>query len=294
MLTMFTTAKPFHGHIGMIQRNALKSWTLLHPDVEIILFGDDEGAAEACRELGIRHEPHVEKHESGLNYVGYMFGRASQIAENDYLCYSNCDIVLMDDFWRTFERAKAWRKDFLMVAQRWDTDVNQAIDFERPDWARQLRRLARTTGLHQIADYIDFFLFRKGLYQNVPPLVVGRSYWDHWMIWKALDSRVPVLDATEVVVPVHQNHEYTHHPQGKAGTHTDALALRNRELAGGGRHLRSMLDATHRFRRSGRIGRTILRRQFQSPAWLNLRQSFAEKTFSVRNALGLRRRQFDE
>ena len=45
MLTFFTTAKPFRGHNAIIQRNALKSWTLLRPDVEVILFGDDEGAA---------------------------------------------------------------------------------------------------------------------------------------------------------------------------------------------------------------------------------------------------------
>ena len=57
MLTIFSTPKPFVGHIGIIQRNAIKSWTLLHPDVEVILFGDDEGAAQACQDLGIRHEP---------------------------------------------------------------------------------------------------------------------------------------------------------------------------------------------------------------------------------------------
>ena len=45
MLTLFSTCKPFHGHNGVIQRNALKSWRLLHPDIEIILFGDDEGVA---------------------------------------------------------------------------------------------------------------------------------------------------------------------------------------------------------------------------------------------------------
>jgi FkbM family methyltransferase len=61
MLTLFTTAKPFRGHSGIIHRNALKSWTLLHPDIEIILFGDDEGAAEVrrlsdvARELNLRH-----------------------------------------------------------------------------------------------------------------------------------------------------------------------------------------------------------------------------------------------
>ena len=36
MVTMFTTAKAFRGHLEVIQRNALKSWKLLDPEVEII------------------------------------------------------------------------------------------------------------------------------------------------------------------------------------------------------------------------------------------------------------------
>jgi hypothetical protein len=32
------------------------SWTLLHPDVQIILFGDDEGGAEVCAELGVQYD----------------------------------------------------------------------------------------------------------------------------------------------------------------------------------------------------------------------------------------------
>ena len=61
MLTFFTTAKPFVGRNGVIQRNALKSWMLVHPDAEVILFGDDEGSAEVAKKLGIRHESHTQK-----------------------------------------------------------------------------------------------------------------------------------------------------------------------------------------------------------------------------------------
>lgn len=53
MLTLFTTAKPFRGHDGIIQWNALKSWALLRPSVEVILFGDEEGAAKTAEELGL-------------------------------------------------------------------------------------------------------------------------------------------------------------------------------------------------------------------------------------------------
>ena len=61
MITIFTTAKPFDSHNGIIQRNALLSWKRLHPDVEVILFGDDEGAVKVCHELGVRLELHVER-----------------------------------------------------------------------------------------------------------------------------------------------------------------------------------------------------------------------------------------
>ena len=93
MLTLFTTAKAFTGHSEIIQRNALKSWTLLHPDVEIILFGDDAGAVEISRELGLRHEPHVERNEFGTKRIDYIFRRAQQLARHDVLCYSNCDKI---------------------------------------------------------------------------------------------------------------------------------------------------------------------------------------------------------
>src|SRR6516162_11091544 len=118
MLTIFATPKPFRGHVNIIQRNALKSWTLLHPGVEVILFGDDDGVAEVCGEFGLRHEPHVDRHPSGMKYLNYQFDRAQAIARNAYLCYSNCDIILLDDFFWAFTQAAAWRQRFLMIGQR--------------------------------------------------------------------------------------------------------------------------------------------------------------------------------
>src|SRR5690348_16180649 len=112
MLTLFTTAKPFVGHSAIIQRNALKSWTLLHPNVEVILFGDDLGAAETARELKLRHEPFVRRSERGSKRLDYMFSTARAIAHHDILCYVNCDIILMDDF---FARIKAGARAALEV-----------------------------------------------------------------------------------------------------------------------------------------------------------------------------------
>src|SRR5271169_3152546 len=122
MVTLFTTAKPFWGHIAVVQRNALQSWKLLDPDVQIILFGDDEGSSEVCAEFGIRHEPLVERNEFGTVLVNDMFARAQAAARHDALCYVNCDIILMADFCRAISQARARYLQFLMVGRRWDTD----------------------------------------------------------------------------------------------------------------------------------------------------------------------------
>ena len=116
MLTLFTTAKPFEGHSGVIQRNALKSWTLLHPDVEVILFGDDAGAAEIARELGLRHEPNVERKRFGTKRLDCMFQRAQSMARHDVLCYINCDIILLPEFCRALERVTELERCRRLVA----------------------------------------------------------------------------------------------------------------------------------------------------------------------------------
>src|ERR1700730_1694260 len=200
MITFFTTAKPFEGHSGIIQRNALQSWKLLHPDVEVILFGDENGVASVCAEYGLRHEPQVLRHGSGMKYLDYLFAKAQKLARHEYLCYSNCDIIFFSDFYKAFVEAAEWKKQFLMVGQRWDTDVTEPIDFDNPNWSKDLRMLAQKKGFRQKMHFVDYFVFSKGLYDEVPPLLIGRSFWDHWLVWKALSRQAPVVDCTRFVV----------------------------------------------------------------------------------------------
>jgi hypothetical protein len=294
MLTFFTTAKAFKDHSGIIQRNALKSWKLLYPDAEVILFGDEPGAADVCREMGLRHEPRVERDESGLKYVDYMFSRAQEIARHPYLCYSNCDMIFMNDFRDGFERVSAKKRSFLLVGSRWDTGVTKPLDFNSSSWAQELRQYTLTSGLRQMHTFIDFFVFPRGFYDHVPRLVVGRWYWDQWLVWKALAKPAPVVDGTEFFIAVHQNHDYGYHPQGQKGTGEDPLAMRNKALAGDGRELRTLLDVTHKLTRWGSIRRVFFRRQISERRVAASLQFAMDKTFGIRKRLGLRRQTFSK
>ena len=289
MLTFFTTAKPFVGHSGVIQRNALQSWKLLHPDVEVILFGNEEGVAETCAELGLRHEPHVERHESGMKFLNYMFERAQKIARHNFLCYSNCDIVFMHDFWRAFELVSQRHKRFLMISQRWDTDIVNPLPFDDPAWQKSLRNLAQTTGVQQIPHFVDYFVFSIGLYDQVPPLLIGRSFWDWWLVWKGLSRRAAVVDCTPFVVAVHQNHSHGYHPMGKQGTNEDELAKRNIALAGNGKNLRYTLDSNYQLDAQGKIRRLFFRRQYIEWKIAYKIQTVINLTYPIRRLLGIRK-----
>ena len=180
MLTIFTIPKPFSGHIGMIQRNAIKSWISLIPRCEVMLFGDEEGAAGAAEELGVGYFPDVKRNEFGTPLIDGVFQAAEHASKNSTLCYINADIVLMSDFSQAVRRVQELGS-YLMVGRRWDVDIREPIDFSHPDWESRLRSLVRERGtLHSVMG-IDYFVFNSGLWgDTIPPFAIGRTAWDNW------------------------------------------------------------------------------------------------------------------
>lgn len=295
MITFFTTAKPFTGHIEVIQRNALRSWQRVHPDVEIILFGDDAGAAEVCRELGIRHVPQVRRNRFGTNYLSSIYDQAQELARHEVLCQVNCDILLLDDFGEALPRVARQFDAFLMAGRRWDVDIRQPLDFNRPDWPALVRDLALRTNRQRPAQWIDYFAFRKGLFQNrIPELVIGRGGWDNWLLWFARSSGASLVDASAVVCAVHQNHDYGHHPGGEKGVWEGEEAQENSKFLEGHRKYATLENATHVLRADGfhrnyRHWLVLARRRAAdslSPAWF----LFLDVTRPIRQRLGLRKK----
>jgi len=162
-LTIFATPKPFEGHIGVIQRNAIGSWSRLNPRPEVILFGMESGTAEVSAQFGLRHIPNVKCNEWGTPLVSDLFAQAEALTTGPALCYVNSDIILLDDFMEAITRIRSWGDQFLMVGRRTDVDIKVAIDFERADWAKRVRAQAKPEGRRQIARSIDYFAFSHGL-----------------------------------------------------------------------------------------------------------------------------------
>lgn len=242
MLTVFTTSRPFLGHFEIIQRNAIQSWLRLRPACEVILFGNEEGTAEIAAELGIKHVPVVEYNEYGTPLLNSLLDIAQDIASHELLCYVNADIILMSDFLTAVRQVQ--RQSFLLIGQRWDVDLKEPVDFDKPDWEAYLQARITEEGRLHPPTGIDYLVFPRGLYRNIPPFAVGRGGSDNWMVYQARSLKVPVIDATKVITAIHQNHDYSHNPEEKAGVWEGPERKRNIELMGGVDHAFTLNHAT--------------------------------------------------
>ena len=256
MITLFAIPKPFMGPFARIQRNALGSWRALSPEIDIIVLGDEQGSTDAARAVGARQVPEVELTSAGTPRVDAVFAAAERAAPTDLLAYVNADILLLPDFLAAVEVVARRLPRFLMVGQRWDLDFEEVIDFGDRGWSEVVRRDVQARGKLHASSGIDYFVFRRGLWREMPPFAVGRTMWDNWLIYSARAQHVPVVDATAAVTAVHQNHDYSHAAGGRPEVWKGPEAQRNMALAGGLDHYFTIDDATHCLR-AGRLTRAL-------------------------------------
>jgi hypothetical protein len=263
-LTIFTAPKPFSNpHIALIQRNAICSWVGLEPRVEVILLGEEEGLAEVAAELGVKHIPEVERNANGTPLVSSMFELARRNSESPLLACVNADILLMPDFVQSAldvakQVAPGTAGRFLIVGQRWDLEVGEEPDFSEalPEclrgrldfsegWPARLRERARTQGKLHRASGSDYFIFPRGCFENMPRFAIGRAGWDNWMIYAGRKNGWPVIDGTQSVMVIHQNHDYSHLPGGQPHYRLPET-FENIRLAGGKRTIFELRDVSRR------------------------------------------------
>ncbi len=262
MITIIAMPKPFKGHIDVIQRNAIRSWKLLKPECEIIVFGDEEGVKETASEFGLTHISNIKRNEFGTPLLSDFFEQAQKIAKNDIICFVNADIILMSDFTAAVKRIASNRSisnkgNFLMIGRRRNLNIDKSLDYSI-NWEQQLISTVRESGTLNPPGGTDYFVFKRGLWNNIPDFAIGRPGYDNWLIYKARSMGVPVIDTTEAVISVHQNHDYSHVKNKDEGYFNGPETKRNLLLIGGQENIYGVYDADW-----------ILRKQVLKPVYIH-------------------------
>lgn len=220
-ITLFTTCKPWRGADAIAQWNALQSWTHLQPRPDIVIFGDDFGSSHMAKKSGVMHRPDIERHRNGPPYLHALFRDAQAMAETSLVCYVNADIILARGLMEAADAAERHfvADSFMVVGRRNDVPAltDKALSFSE-GWQARVEAYAKTTGQEHGPAGLDWFLFRRQTLKDLQPFIIGKSAWDNYLLLSAGRQGFQTVDATSVVLAIHQ----VESPQ-----HPDALWVYN-------------------------------------------------------------------
>ena len=205
MITIFSNPRPFKGSFLISQKNAIRNWKVAIPNAQILLIDDEEHTTAAvAKELGVTCIQSVQQNQYGTPLLDSVFSEVRKYATHDLLAQINIDILLLPDFLETLQHMPVDR--FYLVGQRWDVAINKELDFSTPEWPEQLKNLIHSTGNYHPAAGSDYWIFPKKVQFNVPPFIVGRPGADNWLIYNFKSRGVPIIDASNSITIIHQDH----------------------------------------------------------------------------------------
>lgn len=214
--TIFTIPKPFLGPTAVLQTNAISSWKRLHPNIDIILIGDDAGVAEYAARLNVGHQPQISRNRQGTPLLSSAFATAATIAKWPLTVYCNCDVILLSDFSNTVSRLHQLFRpetsgpEFLAFGRRHDLLVDRELDFGDPSQIEWLERELESAGQPAAVVCKEYFIFQRHQFIEFPDFAVGRGNWDNWMVHHCKQSGIPVIDVSRQTRAIHQAHDYSH------------------------------------------------------------------------------------
>jgi len=227
MITIFTTPKPFHGHNGVIQENAIKSWRSIIPECEVVILGKGHGVKDIASKYGCKYQENVVCSEDGTPLVNSLFFEAERLSSNHVMCYANCDIMFTSALVKAVQLViGSGRQKFLIIGQRHNADIDFEWGFDS-QWETKLNNYVINNGTLNCDRGMDYFIYPKGLIKNIPDLIVGRAWWDNWMLYNAKLNFIPIIDGTGMVMAVHQNHDYAHCRGGHQAAYHDGAEVKS-------------------------------------------------------------------
>ena len=258
VLTLFSTPKPFTDrHIAMIQRNSIQSWKQLGEKVVVVFIGEEEGVRAVARELDVRLIPDIRRNKKGTPLVSSIFESARSANTSPLLGYINSDVIVFSDFPEICKKTAEQADRFVLAGQRWDLKVERPIRFQM-GWESTLKKDIEDRGRRHPPAGSDYFVFPRACYPSIPDFAIGRAGWDNWMIFKARWEHWKMIDASDAITVVHQDHDYSHLPNGIIH-HRQVETLENIKIMGGRFAVYTLSDANYYLKNNRILPRKINR-----------------------------------
>lgn len=267
MITIFSIPKAFKDNISIIQINAILSWKQIDPNVQIVLYGDEIGSSDTAKKLDVENVTNVSLNEYGTPFLDSIFEDIKTRAKYENLVYVNCDIIFLDNFRDTINLIykKFANQNILVGGRRIDLDIKCEIDYGDELWQEKIKNRIKNEGKVHGYSGIDYFVFNKSLPVKLKHFVVGRPGWDNWFIYSAILNKIKVIDCTQNITALHQNHQRAYN-----GVDNDSKS--NMKLIGSYSSLATLFNADY-VMKNNQVKKTYLYRKIITKLALNFPSS---------------------
>jgi len=218
-LVVFTTMKPCEGKLVHAQYNSVMSWRRLplRPPPIVVIFGGQDDVARIANRTGALHVPRgdcIDPH-SGTALLGKMIQHVTLNYPNaDMYGFLNADIILPRFSADAFRLVSTLFTQFFLVGHRFSVGVEGDLPFHDSQWdVMYVQKAFRSgTAAKDRPDAEDYFFWSRGFLKGeaVPDFHIGRPAYDNWFVHHAIHTDQPVIDGTDLLLPLHQNHDYSH------------------------------------------------------------------------------------
>jgi hypothetical protein len=172
-----------------------------------------------------------------------VFEKAINAAKNRIIMYTNADIIFLQSLLSAIDCVKKQFPNFLIIGRRLDLDIPSTPNLGDLLQRNYNRGIGTGGTLHGISG-LDYFVFTKDMDVSMPPFIVGRPRWDNNFVTLVKGRGYPIIDATEIITAIHQNHDFSHIEGGFHASRFGEEAEYNKRV-GGNIAVSTVIDATH-------------------------------------------------
>ena len=241
MISIFTYPRPFIGEFDKIQRNALLSWLKLK-NVKIFIFNDENNTSKkVCEEYNLNFISEIKKNKNGTPLVDHCLESIKNKCPDSVIAHVSTDIILCKDFTETIERVDKLfeNKNYYLIGRR--IDIDAIPSFSKTSFTDiDINKLKNDGSIHP-PSATDYLVFSKNFRIKMPPFIIGRPGWDNWLIGYCKKNKIPIIDTTDSITALHQNHSY---PSKKLSYFEEECDY-NFNLSGGDNNLMTLRESDY-------------------------------------------------
>jgi len=191
------------------QVNALNMIRNYDPSANIVLYSDDDGVKDYASK-NLYHAPDVVIKKGRLPLVNEALKYCAINFPECYICYINSDMLLVGNTKELINYIdKRFSGNFIATGYRCNLHIDTVIKSnEIPDLLTKCS-CKKTKGRHSA---LDVFIFKSDIFRllSMPNFRVGRPGWDNWLAAKCRILGFALIDISNVVTLVHQEHPPAH------------------------------------------------------------------------------------